>query len=214
VRLGETLALSGSAEGAVRVEVLQGMRLLAGAPVAGGRWRVDLPSTLLGTGPMALRARATYPAGTTARSSGLTVQVEEPPRLAAVSATAQVEVGLTARATYADGNARSEAFGRRPNVLRRLLADKVRPTGLGVEGYFEVTAAGFYQIALRGEGPVRMAVDDALLLDQDLPAGGQAMVPVGLEAGRHRLTLQFSRAGSTPPQLILSGDALPTVLVD
>jgi hypothetical protein len=214
VRLGAALALSGRADGAELVRVLQGTRELAAGAVAGGGWRLEVPSLPLGTGPVTLHVRASWPDGRAARSAPLAVWVDEPARVAPGLPPPSAPPGLQLRVRSAGGEEEVRALGPEATGLRRLFTGRPGPASARLEGTFEVGAPGFYQLALGGEGAVRVEVDGATVARAEPNRAGDVFVPLGLASGRHALVVEWAPPGDRVPRVVLAGEGPARALLD
>ena len=87
----------------------------------------------------------------------------------------------------------------------------MKPHKVELTGFLHAGSPGFYQLAIRGHGPLRIAVHDRTVLDETLSGkGAERFVALGLEAGWHPLTIELSPEGKQPSLSIALAGAEPT----
>ena len=206
VRLGEPLVLSGRAEGARQVAVLQGTRQLGRASVVQGGWRLAVPSGPLGAGPVTLHVQASWPEGGIARSRPMALYVDEPVRIAPRGPAQDTGGGLRLQVRYPDGREADYAVSEGKAGAAKLFAGGVRPASARLAGTFKVHVPGLYQLAVQGQGPLRVEVDGVSVARADHGPDREAFVPLALEAGEHALAVEWPSPGVTLPQVVLAGE--------
>lgn len=205
VHHGDAVDLAGRADGARRVVVRHGTRMLAEAPVRGGQWRVRVPSIALGMGPVALQVVAEYPDGGAARAAPHRLTVAPPARLIAAQVPPAGEGVRLQVERVRDGallQAVVPAVG--PALPKELRGGRMRM--IKYEGAFEARVSGLYELTVEAEGDVALTIGDALRHAAAVPAGaGGIRLALPLEAGWHRFTLSVADPPGERVRAILAG---------
>jgi hypothetical protein len=205
VHHGDAVDLAGRAEGARRVMVRHGTRMLAEAPVRGGQWRVQVPSSALGMGPVALQVVAEYADGGAARATPLPLTVGPPARLIAAQAPPAGE-GVQLQIERVRDGVRLQAIvpAVGPALPKELRGGRMRM--IKYEGAFEARASGLYELTVEAEGNVALTIGDALRHAATVPAGaGGIRLALPLEAGWHHFTLSVADPPGERVRAILAG---------
>lgn len=216
VRIGAALELVGRSEGAVRISVRQGSRVLGRADVVDGRWSVRVASEALGFGGVALQAVAEYPDGGSARSPVHRLSVKEPLAVLRASAFPPAQAGLHAEGTLAGGGVVrgviEELAGRAPRMFRGARYERI-----AVAGAFEVREQGVYELTIEADG--RLSVEVGPTWRHELrvaPGDGGARFALALAPGWHRFALAVETPGGGDGRfpLVVLGGAEPAFALE
>ncbi|HRP94640.1 MAG TPA: hypothetical protein PL143_00180 [Rhodocyclaceae bacterium] len=202
---GDAVELSGRAEGARRVVVRHGTRMLAEAVVRGGHWRVQVPSSALGMGSVALQVVAEYADGGAARAAPVRLTVGPPARLIAAGLAPPGE-GVQLQVERARDGAVQQAVvpAVGPTLPKELRGGRMRK--IAYSGAFEARMSGLYELTLEAEGDVELTIGSALRHAAAIPAGAGGMrLALPLEAGWHRFTLSVADPSGERVRAILAG---------
>ena len=74
----DTVEISGTAQGAEKVEVFRGYRMLGTATIEDSRWQISIPAETFGAGPVSFFVRASYKDGSTVRSDPVALSIGMP----------------------------------------------------------------------------------------------------------------------------------------
>jgi tetratricopeptide (TPR) repeat protein len=74
----DTVEISGTAQGAEKVEVFRGYQMLGAATIEDSRWQISIPAEIFGAGPVSFFARASYKDGSTVRSDPVALSIGMP----------------------------------------------------------------------------------------------------------------------------------------
>jgi hypothetical protein len=216
---GAEVVVTGKALGAATVDLLDGARVLASAPVRGGAFEVRFSSRLLGPGEARLTSHARFADGPGAVSEPLVLVVgaepagakplkpPKPPqkgkpapsataglRLVAVDEKKKEHVGVLAALS--------------DEALTKALADLKQPTParLVLEGELEVAKDGFHQLVLSSHGKLSLTWNGQAALD-GAPASPTRLAfgAAFLKAGWNALRLELVPEGAPRLSALLSG---------
>ena len=213
VTYGNDIEITGSSPGGSKIELFQGLRVLGNAIPENGKWRIGVPSALLGLGPVSLTVRASQSEGAVVQNAALELTVTEPERLPAYTTVAPLNKGL--RTVIHDKQ------GVAHDTVIELLKGRIKIPGLKkhqidrlvFNGFFNVAGAGFYQFVVKTNGHIRLIVNDELQLDRTMTQrDAEAFVPLSLEAGWHKLQIEITEPGRSYLKILLAGDQIPALL--
>jgi uncharacterized protein (TIGR03790 family) len=192
----ETITISGSATDGHTASIWQGSRKLASVPIKQGRWQFDIDCRQLGTGPVTLRADATFLDKTVTRSKPIKLHILPPPP----SGKVITETGQTASKTSTVR-------------LRGNLRDYENVEYLIMDGQLTAEETGFYEIVVTGPGKISLAVDDISLLSNETLGHKQTrFLPITLAKGTHTLKIEFSPDGNRAQlRVVLEGEHKPVI---
>jgi tetratricopeptide (TPR) repeat protein len=74
----DTVEISGTAQGAEKVEVFRGYRMLGTATIEDSRWQISIPAETFGAGPVSFFVRASHKDGSTVRSDPVALSIGMP----------------------------------------------------------------------------------------------------------------------------------------
>ncbi len=203
---GAIVAFSGRADGAQRVRLQQGSRVLAEAEVRDGRWAMQFSSAVLGMGRASLQVVGVYPDEGLVRAKPLTLRVTDPPLIAADEVPNPDNEGVRLRLQRRVGDAFEEIVapgvnGRPPRDFRA-----GRASHIGYAGAFEVRESGLYELSVEARGDVVLSVEGwgehRARVDT---ADGGFRVALPLEKGWHRFSIDVSQATSDRVRAVLAG---------
>ncbi len=214
VEYGQPIVLRGRAEGAGRVELRRGHRVLATADVAQGRWSVTVPSTAVGLGEPTVLVRAVNRDGEGVRSDPLPIAVREPAQLPASTVEKPAGEGLLAVVEDEAGNAHERVVSRLTGSSRDLAPAGVKTRKVKLSGFVRVGEAGTYHLAVSTAGRVRLSLHDRVVVDGVGAAGGGSVFGVvGLEAGWHPIEIELTPVGKRVVlNVVLGGAQAPAAL--
>ena len=213
IRYEDNIAISGTAPGSEKVEIFRGYRRLGAAAVSDSRWQLAIPAKTLGMGPVSFFVRASYPDGSTVRSDPVKLNIGVPSSLAPARDDKPSAEGLNAIVYDKQGNQHQLVIGQLNGSLMELRSNKLKARLLRLDGFFHVSNAGFYQLAVKAEGDLSIAVNDRTLLDKHLSAKqDEAFLPVSLKQGWHKLGIDLVVAGRPFLKVVLAGDQVPVIL--
>ena len=210
VAWGEALSLAGEAQGAQKVSLLQGTRVLAGVAVRDGRWTLEVDSRSMGMGPVRLHVVATHADEGQARSAPLEVNVGEPATLIAPGAAPGTDEtpGVTLRLDGVLAGEPLEAVlpGIQGGVPRDLRDEAGSLQRIAYSGRFEVRESGLYEMTLEAEADVVVRVGDKFEHATRIRAGDEGMrLALPLQAGWHRFEIIADRPVHDRLRATLSG---------
>ncbi len=209
----DTVEITGTAPGAEKVEIIRGYRMLGSAKVAGSSWRIAIPAKTFGMGPISFFVRASYKGGLTVRSEPVELSVGVPDSLVPATETQPYANGLSAIAYDRKGNEHHLIVSQLDGQLKELRNNNLHAEQLRLDGYFHVTEAGFYQLAVKASGRLGLSVNDQLLLDKSQPlSGGEAFLPVSLTRGWYKLGIELVDSGRQYLKVVLAGNQAPVSL--
>lgn len=208
VRYGETLSVSGTADGGREVSIWQGNRKLGSAPVNGGRWQLQLDSQLPGTGQVTLGVRAVFEDNSVVRSAPLKIDIEPPEFVRKVAGAHRADPGKT-ETTAAGSNGKAPGLVKLDGNPRNLNAAQ----HITMAGELMIDRSGFYELVVSGEGELSIAIDaHSVLSNRTVVREKTGYFPLALERGPHELEIEFSPAGKRAYlKLILEGDQVATM---
>lgn len=210
---GDSIEITGTAPGAERVEVIRGYRILGSAVVKDSQWRMAIPARMLGIGPVSFFVRAAYKGGSTVRSDPVELSIGVPAGLVPAVDEKPPGDGLSAIAYDKEGNAHHLIIGQLDGPLKELHKNKLKATQLRLDGFFHVARAGFYQLAVKTSGDIRLSVNDRMLLDKRLSIKeGEAFLPLSLKQGWHKLGIDLVISDRVFLKIVLAGDQVPVTL--
>jgi tetratricopeptide (TPR) repeat protein len=213
IRYDDIVTISGSAPGAERVEIFRGYQRLGVAALSGSRWQKDVPASTFGLGPVSFFVRASYSGGSTVRSDPVELTVEVPHSLTPVRDEIPSAEGLSAIVYDKEGTAHPLVIDQLDGPLKALQKDKLKAKQMKLDGYFQVAEPGFYQLAIKAGGDLRLSVNDQVLLVQHLsPQEGEAFLPLSLQQGWYKLGVDLEVAGRPFLKAVLGGDQVPVTL--
>lgn len=215
VVLGSNVTLAGSAQGAQRIEVLQGGRTLASAQVPDdGHWAAAVPSQVLGLGEVSLSARAYYPDGSTARSCEAVIQVDPPVLLRAVNKfDADYERGLLATVWDRSDDDRTLIVKDLDGDIRELKNEENTVVAMQFDGEVNVIEPGFYQLVIATKGRLTVKFDGQSDTEITLSAEqSAAYLPLNLGSGWHSLQIDLVPEGRPYIKAYLAGETVATSL--
>lgn len=206
---GEVL-LTGKAPGAATVDLLDGVRVLASAPVRAGAYELRVPSRMLGLGETRVVAHARFKEGVGAVSEPVALAIAADSAPAKPTKPAKPPKGKPGPTTVAgllltvvDEKKKEQTIALpalTPEALTKALSDlkQPEPARLTLEGEIEVPADGFYQLVLTSRGKVSLTWNEQAALDR-------------AEAGPTRLAFGAAqlKAGWNPIRLVLEPDGAP-----
>jgi len=213
IRYGDNVEISGSAPGAERVEVMRGYRMLGSATVKDSRWRIAIPATKLGLGPVSFFVRASYPSGSTVRGDPVELSIGLPGSLDPVMTEKPPGDGLSAIASDNKGNEHQLVISQLDGPLRELRKNRLKAGQLRLDGFFHVAKAGFYQLSAEASGRLTISVNDQVLLDNRLSMNEKvAFLPISLKSGWYKLGIDLVISGRPFLKVVLAGDQVPATL--
>ena len=214
VSYAETVEITGRAPAAEQVELMHGHRTLGSARVQDSRWRVALPASEFGVGPVSFFVRASYPDGSNVRSDPVALTIDAPAAL--VPALQKEEPqggGFNAIAIDKNGNAHQLVIKQLDGPLKELRKNKLNAEQLELNGFFHVSEAGFYQLAVKTSGRIRLSVNDEMLLDKRLTGQeDEAFLPMSLNPGWYKLGIDLAISGRPYLKVVFAGDQTPLTL--
>jgi hypothetical protein len=209
----ETVEITGTAPGAGRVELMRGYRMLGSATVKDSRWRIAVPASTLGIGPVSFFVRASYQDGSSVRSDPVALSIDLPDGLEPLIEEKPLGDGLSAIAYDKQGNEHYLVIDQLDGHLKALRKNKLKTKQLRLDGYFHVAEPGFYQLAVKSGGRVRLSVNDQVYLDKDLSMQGvEAFLPMRLKPGWYKLAIDQFISGNQFLKVVLAGDQAPVAL--
>jgi len=213
ITYGDSVEITGTAQGAERVEIMRGYRSLGAATVKDSRWRVAIPASTLGIGPVSFFVRASYQDGSSVRSEPVALSIGVPDSLEPVMEEKPPADGLSATAYDKKENEHRLVIGQLDGPLKELRKNKLKAEKLILDGFFHVAEPGFYQLAVKTSGRVRLTVNDQTLLDKDLSMRkGEAFLPISLKHGWYKLGIDLVISGRQFLRVVLAGDQAPAIL--
>jgi len=213
ISYGDSVEITGTAPGAERVEMMRGYRSLGAATVKDSRWRVAIPASTLGIGPVTFFVRASYPGGSSVRSDPVALSIGVPAGLVPVMDEKPSGDGLSAIAYDKEGNAHHLLISQLDGPLKALRKNKLQAGRLSLDGYFHVAEPGFYQLAVKASGPVSVSVNERMLLDKSLSMPeGEAFLPISLKRGWYKMGIDLVISGRPFLKVVLAGDQAPVAL--
>ena len=121
--------------------------------------------------------------------------------------------GLSAIAYDKEGKAHQLVIGKLDGPLKALRKDKLKAGRLRLDGYFHVAEPGFYQLAVKASGDLRLSVNDRMLLEQRLSLHeGEAFLPLSLQRGWYKLGVDLVISNRPFLKVVLGGDQVPVTL--
>ena len=121
--------------------------------------------------------------------------------------------GLSAIVYDKEGNAHHLVIGQLDGPLKELRKNKLQARQLRLDGFFHVAKPGFYQLAVKASGDLRLSVNDRMLLDKRLSIKeGEAFLPISLQQGWHKLGIDLVISGRAFLKVVLAGDQVPATL--
>jgi tetratricopeptide (TPR) repeat protein len=210
---GDDIVVSGMAVGVERVGIYRGYRQLGEAEVRGGRWRAVINSADLGSGPASLQAR-TSENGISVQSAPIETIVGEAVRIGPVADLRSPEPGIKASVRLRNGEVHFEITESVDELLKKLKKQKKKPDFISIEGYFEISTPGFYQLLVAGNRDARISINDRAALEtRKSRERREFFLPLGLEAGWHKLQLDLENPGrGAIPRIFLAGAEVTKVL--
>jgi hypothetical protein len=210
---GDDIVISGTAVGVERVGIHHGYRQLGEAVVREGRWKVVINSAELGSGPVSLQARASAD-GISMQSTPVKIVVGEPVLIGPVANLRSPLPGLKATVHLQNGDVLLETTKSIDGLLKKLQKQKTKLDHIRLEGYFEIGTPGFYQLLVASKRDARVSIDDQAILEtRKSKEGVEFFLPLGLQAGWHKLQLDVEkpRRGAIP-RIFLTGAEVTKVL--
>ena len=213
VSYADSVEITGTAPAAETVEIRHGHRQLGSAAVKDSRWRISVPASKFGMGPVAFFARANYQSGSSARSDPVALSIGPPDALLPAMEYEPKAEGLNAIAIDKHGNTHQLVIDELSGPLKALRKSKVNAQQLELDGYFHVAEPGFYQLAVKTSGRIRLSVNDQLLLEKRLTGQeDEAFLPMSLNPGWHKLRIDLEFSGRPFLKVVLAGDQAPLTL--
>lgn len=217
VAWSEALSLAGDAQGAQKVSLRQGTRVLAGAAVRDGRWTLEADSRSIGMGPVRLHVVATHADEGEVRSAPLEVNVGEPATLIAPGAAPGIDetpgVTLRVEGVLAGEPLETVLPGIQGGVPRELRDQAGSLQRIAYSGRFEVRESGLYEMTLEAEADVVVRVGDKFEHAQRIRAGDEGVrLALPLQAGWHRFEIIADRPAHDRMGATLSGPEVALVL--
>lgn len=189
---GARVTAHGQADGARRVMLYQGRRILAEAEVVEGRWQASLDSSQTGQGMIQLHAEAEYPGGQVSRSGVERLEVGPPLVAREAPAQAPAREGVLAILDLGEGEREIRILdglggGRRP----REWGDQ-RPERVKLAGTFQTRAAGLYELDMTIPGRLGVEVNGVMIAGEAMPGeAARISVPLSLSAGWHPFAISY-----------------------
>jgi hypothetical protein len=213
VPFGDVLHLEGTGRGLTEVELRQGARVLASAPVQRGKWEIDVSTGRLGLGALALQVRGVAAEGPAVRSAPIPVEVSPPaPMPATVEADPLALPGLRVVVTDEDGTETEGAGITLAAGGRRTLRQDLEALGVEkiarvrIDGAFQVKEAGPRVLTIHAASAVRIELNGREVVNAtEPPASGVVVVPLALEPGWHAIVLEAGGAQAAQTGLELTG---------
>ncbi|MCK5506715.1 MAG: hypothetical protein KAJ10_16235, partial [Thermodesulfovibrionia bacterium] len=214
VIFGDDIVLTGSASDARSVQLFQGVRLIGSADVESGRWKLHVPSRLLGPGDVILFMRVLFRDGTIYRSKPIDIHIEKPLLIKAGKHNGQSSKhGLEGVVKYKSGRNREIVIKKLNGRLKELGKDKKGVSFIRVEGEFNVKETGFYQLVVSTTGKIHIEVDYSVILDDELDKDdGDRFLPLSLESGWHSLKLELIPKGPPRIRVVMNGEQVAELL--
>jgi hypothetical protein len=207
IRYGDTINISGTADGGETVTIWQGERMMASAPVSGGHWQVDIASLQLGIGPVSLVARARYEDRSVVRSAPMRIELS-PPDFRINLQPASEQNTLHSVMPGDMGNDKTD----RPIRLVGTLGKVAEADHLAMHGGFTIHQAGFFEFVVEVSGEITLSVDGEPLWSI---ARGEPMhtafIPLSLAQGDHALGVDYRPVDKPYLKIILEGDQTPVI---
>jgi tetratricopeptide (TPR) repeat protein len=213
VSYADTVEITGTAPGAERVEMIRGYRTLGAATVKDSQWRIAIPASKFGVGPVSFFVRASYQGGSTARSDPVELSIGVPGSLAPVMEEKPHGVGLSAIVYDNKGNEHRLVISELDGPLKELRKIKLKAAQLRLDGFFHVVKPGFYQLVVKTSGRISLSVNDQMLLEKRLSIHeGEAFLPISLQRGWYKLGIDLAITGRPFLEVVLAGDQPPLTL--
>ena len=213
VSYGEDVAITGSARAGSSIALFQGERKLGEATPADGRWRIVVPSTKLGLGPVSLLIKATLGSDAAFRSANLELLITEPERLPAITDKPPSNRGLSALIYDEQGGTHRTTIEQLKGRIKIPSKKRVKIDRVSLSGLFNVTEAGFYQFVISTSGQLRVSIDNRHLLDVHVDEkSGERFLPLSLQAGWHSVQIELQGSRRNSLSVVLAGDQPPAVL--
>lgn len=209
---GRTLRLSARLRGASAISFLHNERVLA--TIHGAEGEVEIDSRKLGLGPVALQAVGVIgdpDSGVRVTSQPIMVRVLPPPALAALELPPNADWWSPGIELTPEGGEPVTIESTRPNDWLAKAGVK-QGQSFSLTGHFDVPTEDVYQLQVRTDGEVVLAVDAT----QVGKAGGDKwkLLPVSLAAGTHKLTLRGTAGGRSRLDLRFGGPGALSVGAD
>ena len=121
--------------------------------------------------------------------------------------------GLRALVYDKEGKQHQLVIGQLNGSLKELRNNKLKARQLRLDGFFHVSNAGFYQLAVKADGDLSISLNDRTLLDKRLSVKeDEAFLPVSLKQGWYKLGIDLVVAGRPYLKVVLGGDQVPVTL--
>ena len=212
ITYGDDIEISGGAATGSKVTLFQGHRRLGSAVSQNGKWKTIVPSTILGLGPVALRVESSRD-GTAVRSAAIELEIKEADRQAAFGDIKPLNKGLSAVVQDTDGLTHKVTIERLSGVIKVPDKKRIKIDRLSLNGFFNVTRPGFYQLVVKADGQIQLSINDRLLLDRHITrTSAESILPLSLEAGWHKLQIELDASKQAYLKVLLSGDQVPALL--
>lgn len=184
----DTLKLSASCDGAERIVVLHGSRVLGN--ISGAKGELSLAARPLGLGPVRLHAVAVAGQGTQGliTSAPLEFEIEPTPRLSGASGSTPflaMRPGLKLLPEIG-GSVEIKSTAAREWLEKA----KVRPgKGYRLDAAFEADEDDVFQFQIRHAGPIKIIVDGAVVFESPM-VKEQRFVPFSVSRGMHLVRIE------------------------
>ena len=228
VALDDEIKLSGRAPSGVKdIALHHGNNVIATTSVRSGRWKLEIPATLLGRGSVPLYVRGVDKDGRASRSEIEDLVVEAPggdskpkrtTRKKPKDKTPKGQQGLEATVEGAAGTKDGIVVKELPFKGKGLLAAQLGDAAKGkvkkvtLEGEVVAPADGIYQWALAGPGTVRLEVDGEVVFERTLEGTDAGYAETRLKEGANAVEITLEPEGAPKLSVWLGGDMIPRVL--
>ena len=209
----DSVEITGTAPAAERVEIRHGQRQLGSAAVKDSRWRISLPASKFGMGPVSFFVRANYQDGSSARSDPVALSIGPPDTLLPAMEDKPQAEGLNAIAYDDKGHEHRLVIKALDGPLKALRKMNLNVRQLRLDGFFYVAKPGFYQLAVKTSGRIKLSVNEHMLFEKHLShQDGEGFVPMSLKPGWHKLVIDLEVSGRQFLEIVLAGDQAPLTL--
>lgn len=220
VRLDQTITIRGRAERAKKIEVRQGTRILKALALNSADWKTKINANRLGMGRVQLSVRASYPDGSSYINSPLDIEIGLPTLLKSQALSQQDDNELALR--VADSQSEIQRLMVISEKARLDLKTAARDQNINgsiqkasINGRFLIENSGFYQLDIKTDGKISVAIDKHMSLPATRPSRGKLLfIPVNLQKGWHDLAIDFHHGETTHFKVQIAGASVAQTLID
>jgi hypothetical protein len=164
-------------------------------------------------GPVSFFVRANYQDGSSARSHPVALSIAPPDTLLPAMEDKPQAEGLNAIAYDDKGHEHRLVIKALDGQLKALRKMNLKAGQLRLDGFFYVAKPGFYQLAVKTSGRIKLSVNEHMLFEKHLShQDGEGFVPMSLKPGWHKLVIDLEVSGRQFLEIVLAGDQAPLTL--